>query len=85
HKELAAKLDEQQGTCGLDFAGGPGNCAEPAESAFSGGGRNEDFYAMKEELERKARETGQTTQAPNVQLFTKKADFEAFHLKAGEV
>ena len=85
HKELAAKLDEQQGTCGLDFAGGPGNCAEPAESAFSGGGRNEEFYAMKEELERKARETGQTTQAPNVQLFTKKADFEAFHLKAGEV
>jgi nitrate reductase beta subunit len=26
HRELAAELMEQQGTCGLDFEGGPGNC-----------------------------------------------------------
>src|SRR6185312_10742315 len=26
HAELADRLMEQQGTCGLDFEGGPGNC-----------------------------------------------------------
>jgi nitrate reductase beta subunit len=26
HGELAAQLMEQQGGCGLDFDGGPGNC-----------------------------------------------------------
>ena len=26
HTELAGRLLEQQGGCGLDFAGGPGNC-----------------------------------------------------------
>jgi len=26
HTELAQRLSEQQGTCGLDFEGGPGNC-----------------------------------------------------------
>ena len=26
HRELAGRLMEQQGTCGLDFEGGPGNC-----------------------------------------------------------
>jgi len=26
HTELADRLMEQQGTCGLDFEGGPGNC-----------------------------------------------------------
>ena len=26
HTELAGRLMEQQGTCGLDFEGGPGNC-----------------------------------------------------------
>src|SRR6185312_5548037 len=26
HAELAGRLMEQQGTCGLDFEGGPGNC-----------------------------------------------------------
>jgi nitrate reductase beta subunit len=26
HGELASQLMEQQGTCGLDFDGGPGNC-----------------------------------------------------------
>jgi nitrate reductase beta subunit len=26
HTELAGRLSEQQGTCGLDFDGGPGNC-----------------------------------------------------------
>lgn len=42
HTELADNLMEQQGTCGLDFAGGPGNCgavspepqAEPDVSGF---------------------------------------------------
>jgi nitrate reductase beta subunit len=27
HTELAGKLAEQQGSCGLDFEGGPGSCA----------------------------------------------------------
>jgi hypothetical protein len=44
-------------------------------------GRNDAFYAMKEELEKKARELGGKVQAPNVQLFTNKRGFEAFHLK----
>jgi nitrate reductase beta subunit len=26
HAELGQRLMEQQGTCGLDFEGGPGNC-----------------------------------------------------------
>jgi nitrate reductase beta subunit len=26
HRELASELMEQQGACGLDFEGGPGNC-----------------------------------------------------------
>jgi nitrate reductase beta subunit len=26
HTEIAGRLMEQQGTCGLDFEGGPGNC-----------------------------------------------------------
>jgi nitrate reductase beta subunit len=26
HAELGERLMQQQGTCGLDFAGGPGNC-----------------------------------------------------------
>jgi hypothetical protein len=26
HTEIAAALTEQQGSCGLDFAGGPGGC-----------------------------------------------------------
>jgi nitrate reductase beta subunit len=26
HTELADRLMQQQGTCGLDFEGGPGNC-----------------------------------------------------------
>jgi nitrate reductase beta subunit len=26
HTETAAHLTEQQGSCGLDFAGGPGSC-----------------------------------------------------------
>ncbi len=26
HTETAARLTEQQGACGLDFAGGPGSC-----------------------------------------------------------
>lgn len=81
HKELAAKLDEQQGTCGLEFEGGPGSCAEPSGGASPGKSvRNEEFYAMKEELERRAGGTG-SVPAPNVTLFKNKADFESFHLK----
>jgi nitrate reductase beta subunit len=29
HRELAGRLAEEQGACGLDFAGGPGSC-EPS-------------------------------------------------------
>ena len=78
HKELAHELDEQQGSCGLDFAGGPGSCA--TETAGNGG-RNEAFYAAKEELEKKARGLGEQAKAPNVSFFKNKADFESFHLK----
>lgn len=76
HKELASQLQEQQGSCGLDFAGGPGNCG-----AVDSGGRNEEFYAMKKELEKEAGRTGGIP-APNVNFFKSKADFESFHLKA---
>jgi nitrate reductase beta subunit len=40
HAELGNRLMEQQGTCGLDFEGGPGNCgmvvpeAEAESEAF---------------------------------------------------
>ncbi|MEJ7843338.1 MAG: nitrate reductase subunit beta [Rubrobacter sp.] len=70
HKELAHELDEQQGSCGLDFAGGPGSCAEPATDGHgaNGGGRNEAFYAMKAELEK----VGGPVQAPNVTFKSKK-------------
>ena len=78
HRELAHQLDAQQGTCGLDFAGGPGNCASEASPA-PGGGRNEAFYAQKEELEWEAARQGH--RKPNVNFFKRKADFEAFHLK----
>jgi nitrate reductase beta subunit len=75
--EQTARELYEQGTCSLDFAGGPGSCA----SAESGGGRNASFYAMKDELERKARELGGKVPTPNVQLFKSKQDFEAFHLR----
>jgi nitrate reductase beta subunit len=40
HTELAGRLMEQQGTCGLDFEGGPGNCgAVPASEPAT----NESF------------------------------------------
>lgn len=68
-------------SCSLDFAGGPGSCSSSAEAATPNGGRIEDFYAMKDELEKKARELGGKVRAPNVQLFTSKKAFEAFHLK----
>jgi nitrate reductase beta subunit len=35
HRELAGRLVEEQGTCGLDFAGGPGSC-EPAANGDGG-------------------------------------------------
>ena len=77
HKELALELDAQaQGSCGLDFAGGPGSCA-----SVEGTQRNEAFYSMKEELEEKTRAMGGRLKAPNVNFFRSKADFEAFHLK----
>ena len=31
HTELADRLLEQQGACGLDFEGGPGNCGMIAD------------------------------------------------------
>lgn len=78
----ARELYEQgasSAACSLDFEGGPGGCG----SAETPGGnrRNRAFYAMKDELEKKARELGGKVQAPNVQLFKSKKDFEAFHLK----
>jgi nitrate reductase / nitrite oxidoreductase, beta subunit len=82
----ARELYEQgASSCSLDFAGGPGSCAS-AEAGAMGGGpsgaqRNGAFYAMKEELEKKARELGGKVAAPNVQLFKSKKDFESFHLK----
>ena len=33
HTELAGRLMEQQGACGLDFEGGPGNCGAVAGAA----------------------------------------------------
>jgi nitrate reductase beta subunit len=35
HAELADRLMEQQGTCGLDFEGGPGNCGAIAYDSHS--------------------------------------------------
>jgi nitrate reductase beta subunit len=79
----ARALYEQGGSsCSLDFAGGPGSCASAEGSAPGGNLRNNDFYAMKDELERKARQLGRIP-APNVQLFRSKKDFEAFHLRPG--
>lgn len=73
HKELAAELDQQQqGSCGLDFAGGPGNCGAVSS------GRNEAFYAQKQDLDQQATSGGR---APNVTFFKNKADFTAFRLK----
>jgi nitrate reductase beta subunit len=36
HTELAGHLMEQQGACGLDFEGGPGNCGAVARPAGNG-------------------------------------------------
>src|SRR5262249_52390067 len=41
HGELASQLMEQQGACGLDFDGGPGNCGAIAPKA------NERFMLTK--------------------------------------
>jgi nitrate reductase beta subunit len=72
-------------SCSLDFEGGPGGCGSAGTGAPGGrpGGdqRNGTFYAMKDELERKARELGGKVTAPNVQFFKSKKDFESFHLK----
>lgn len=83
HKELAYELDEQQGSCGLDFAGGPGSCLTHSSegSSSNGGARNEAFYAMKAELEKKAGDIGEQVTAPNVRIFKSKEDFQSFHLK----
>jgi nitrate reductase beta subunit len=35
HTELASRLLEQQGTCGLDFDGGPGNCGAVAAPSIT--------------------------------------------------
>ena len=79
HSHTAPNDGNNDCSCSLDFDGGPGSCG-PDEGSL-GGGRNQDFYKMKEELERKARELGGSVAAPNVQLFTNKKDFESFHLK----
>ncbi|MEZ4588368.1 MAG: hypothetical protein R2909_18470 [Gemmatimonadales bacterium] len=36
HRELAGRLVEEQGGCGLDFPGGPGSCEPQAEGARDG-------------------------------------------------
>jgi nitrate reductase beta subunit len=36
HRELAGRLVEEQGACGLDFPGGPGSCEPQADSARDG-------------------------------------------------
>jgi acetylornithine/succinyldiaminopimelate/putrescine aminotransferase len=41
HRELAGRLVEQQGSCGLDFAGGPGACVTGDGSDASVDGRRE--------------------------------------------
>ena len=79
HSPSAANGDNNAYSCSLNFAGGPGSCG-PDEGAL-GGARNQDFYKMKEELEKKARDLGGKVAAPNVQLFKNKKDFESFHLK----
>jgi nitrate reductase beta subunit len=82
----AHELYEQgTSTCSLDFEGGPGGCGSAETGAAgaspNGNQRNGAFYAMKDELEKKARELGGTVAAPNVQFFKSKKDFESFHLK----
>ncbi len=48
HTELAGRLLEQQGGCGLDFAGGPGNCgAIPPPSRESKRTDNGKFMLLK--------------------------------------
>jgi nitrate reductase beta subunit len=42
HTELAAHLMEQQGACGLDFEGGPGNCGMISDPAKA----NESFMLV---------------------------------------
>jgi nitrate reductase beta subunit len=80
----ARELYEQgasSSSCSLDFEGGPGSCASGETGAPGGVQRNGSFYAMKDELEKKARELGGKVAAPNVQFFKSKKDFESFHLK----
>ncbi len=67
HRELAGELAEQQGSCGLDFPGGPGACVDGAGSADGNGAvahSNGEFHlhvqqnngALTELRERRARE-----------------------------
>jgi nitrate reductase / nitrite oxidoreductase, beta subunit len=46
HAELADRLMEQQGTCGLDFEGGPGNCGA---IAYDSGAENEAFMLTEDQ------------------------------------
>jgi nitrate reductase beta subunit len=46
HTELADHLMEQQGTCGLDFEGGPGNCGAIGPDT---GAENEAFMLTDDE------------------------------------
>jgi nitrate reductase / nitrite oxidoreductase, beta subunit len=82
-RNARALYEQGGGSCSLEFAGGPGSCASAEAGAPGGSRRNEDFYAIKEELENRARELGGRVSAPNVRLFGSKKDFQAFHLRPG--
>ena len=80
-RHARALFEQGEGSCSLDFEGGPGSCASGAVSA--GDLRNKDFYKMKGELEAKAKKLGDKVATPNVNFFRSKKDFEAFHLDPG--
>ena len=80
-RHARALFEQGEGSCSLDFEGGPGSCASGAVSA--GDLRNKDFYKMKDDLEKKAKKLGDKVAAPNVNFFKSKKDFEAFHLRPG--
>lgn len=80
-RHARALFEQGEGSCSLDFEGGPGSCASGAVS--SSDLRNKDFYAIKDDLEKQAKKLGNKVAAPNVNFFKSKKDFEAFHLKPG--
>jgi nitrate reductase beta subunit len=46
HREVADNLEERQGGCGLDFAGGPGSCGAAADEAEGEAGPDLDLVVM---------------------------------------